>query len=216
MEVPKNTRWSFKYLLKIRPEVAPILVGLAQEVSTSYIWDKLRPPAPKVPWHHLVWFSGRIPKHSIIVWMALLNRLPTRVRLLRMGLAIESDKCLLCDNEAETRDHLFFECQFARDIWGSILNLCCISRECCSWKSELAWATLLLKGKSLIVVILKLAWSGNIYGIWNERNGRLFGNRARSNDELLGDIKETIHIRLAGKAFNRLDLLYVLIGALPE
>ncbi|XP_039071270.1 uncharacterized protein LOC120218393 [Hibiscus syriacus] len=207
MEVPKNASWSFKYLLKIRPEAAPILVGQVQEVSTSYIWDKLCSPAPKVPWHHLVWFSGRIPKHSIIVWMTLLNRLPTRVRLLRMGLDIETDKCLLCGAEAETRDHLFFECQFSKELWGFILNLCCISRKGCSCESELAWASLLFKGKSLIVGILKLVWSRHIYCIWNERNVRLFGNRARLKDELLGDIKETIRIRLVGKVLNRLDLV---------
>ncbi|XP_039045913.1 uncharacterized protein LOC120185900 [Hibiscus syriacus] len=175
MEVPKNASWSFKYLLKIRPEVAPIFVGQVQEVSTRYIWDKLRSPAPKVPWHHLVWFSGRIPKHSIIVWMAILNRLPTRVRLLRTGLAIETDKCLLCCEEAETKDHIFFEWQFAKELWGSILELFCISREPCSWEGELAWASLLFKGKSFIVGILKLAWSRHIYGIWKEMNADCLG-----------------------------------------
>ncbi|XP_039021839.1 uncharacterized protein LOC120154051 [Hibiscus syriacus] len=123
-----------------------------------------------------------------------------------MGLAIETDKCLLCGEEAETRDHIFFDCQFAKELWESILELCCISRGACSWVSELAWATLLFKGKSLIVGILKLAWSGHIYSIWKERNKRLFGNRARSKEEVLGDIKEAIRIRLVGKAFNRCDL----------
>ncbi|XP_039009969.1 uncharacterized protein LOC120138595 [Hibiscus syriacus] len=33
--------------LWVVPEVAPIFVGLVQEVSRSYIWDKLRPPALK-------------------------------------------------------------------------------------------------------------------------------------------------------------------------
>ncbi|KAE8675169.1 hypothetical protein F3Y22_tig00111693pilonHSYRG00142 [Hibiscus syriacus] len=150
----------------------------------------------------MVWFFGRIPKHTIIVWMAILNRLPTRVRLLRVGLAIESDSCLFCGNEAETRDHLFFECHFAKDLWSSILDLCCIPHVACSWEGELAWASLLLKGNYLIVKILKLACTGHAYSVWKERNSRLFGNRARSKGKLLGDIKEAIQLRLGGKSFN--------------
>ncbi|KAE8690595.1 hypothetical protein F3Y22_tig00110893pilonHSYRG00037 [Hibiscus syriacus] len=180
-----------------------LFLGRVRDLSVRwYIWEELRSPAPKVAWHHMVWFSGRIPKHTIIVWMAILNRLPTRVRLLRMGLAIESDSCLFCGNKAETRDHLFFECHFAKDLWSSILDLCCIPRVACSWEGELAWASLLLKGNSLIVKILKLAWTGHVYSVWKERNSRLFGNRARSKEELLGDIKEAIQLLLGGKSFN--------------
>ncbi|XP_039008453.1 uncharacterized protein LOC120136510 [Hibiscus syriacus] len=137
--------------------------------------------------------------------MAILNRLPIRDRLLRMGMAIESNRCLLCGNEAESRDHLFFECRFANDLWGSILELCCISRVAGRWDGELAWASLMLKGKSLIVRLLKLAWSGHVYNLWNERNNRLYGSDARSNDAVLEDIKETIRFRLEGKCFNRAD-----------
>ena len=31
---------------------------------TSHTWDFLRVSLPKVPWYHLVWFPGNIPRHS--------------------------------------------------------------------------------------------------------------------------------------------------------
>ncbi|XP_039066533.1 uncharacterized protein LOC120212215 [Hibiscus syriacus] len=192
MEAPMNASWSFKYLLKIRPDVAHLFLGQVRDLSTRYIWEELHTSAPKVACHHLVWFSGRIPNHNIIIWMTILNRLPTRVRLLRMGLAIESDRCLLYDNEANTKDNLFFECRFAKELWGSIMELCCISREASSWDEELVWASLLLKGKSLIVRMLKLAWTSHVYSIWKERNSRLFRSIAISKEEVLEDIKEAI------------------------
>ncbi|KAE8717299.1 hypothetical protein F3Y22_tig00110053pilonHSYRG00064 [Hibiscus syriacus] len=104
----------------------------------------MRIKVPKVSWHHLVWFLGRIPKyipkHIIIVWMVILNRLLTRVKLLRMGLNIDNDKCVHCGIEVESRDHLLFECGFARELWGAILALCGVNRRVSSWERELAWA----------------------------------------------------------------------------
>ncbi|KAE8658820.1 VQ motif-containing family protein [Hibiscus syriacus] len=66
--------------------------------------------------------SGLVPhsKHSIILWMAVLDRLPTRVRLMRMGLVIENDRCLFCDLVPETRNHILFECDNAKSLWKSL------------------------------------------------------------------------------------------------
>jgi hypothetical protein len=32
------------------------------------------------------------------------------------------DKCLLCDQQEETTQHILVACVFARDIWAQILN----------------------------------------------------------------------------------------------
>ena len=45
--------------------------------ATSHTWDFLRGTQTKVPWYHLVWFTGNIPRHSFIVWLAMLNKLST-------------------------------------------------------------------------------------------------------------------------------------------
>ncbi|MBA0548321.1 hypothetical protein Golob_019429, partial [Gossypium lobatum] len=44
--------------------------------------------------------------------------------------------------------------------------LCSIHRAVGTWRQELAWAILKLKGKSLLVAILKLALSAYLYLIW--------------------------------------------------
>ncbi|XP_039009143.1 uncharacterized protein LOC120137444 [Hibiscus syriacus] len=41
------------------------------------IWQEIRVKEIKVPWHSLIWFPQHIPKHSLIAWMAILDRLPT-------------------------------------------------------------------------------------------------------------------------------------------
>ncbi|XP_039031706.1 uncharacterized protein LOC120166515 [Hibiscus syriacus] len=177
------------------------IINYIEQLCSRFFWKRSDLPAggARVSWKkHLVWFPGRIPKHSIIVWMAILNRLPTRARLLSMGLNIENDMCLMCGVAAECRDHLFFGCNFTRGLWGATLALCGLYRGVRGWDSELSWAICCLKGKSLIMRILQLAWACHVYCIWRERNYRLYGGCARLMDALLQDIKIVVRIRLMG------------------
>ncbi|XP_038993423.1 uncharacterized protein LOC120117185 [Hibiscus syriacus] len=81
MNIPMNVSWGFKYILKIRPSVSHLFASPDRNLSTRSIWEALRSRAPKVPWQHIVWFPGRIPKHSVKAWMTILDRIPTRIRL---------------------------------------------------------------------------------------------------------------------------------------
>ncbi|KAE8698592.1 hypothetical protein F3Y22_tig00110597pilonHSYRG00465 [Hibiscus syriacus] len=85
---------------------------------------------------------------------------------------------------------------FAKELWGNVLSLCGIMRNVSTWDRELDWATKLLRGRSLIVQVLKLALVGHVYGLWCERNSRLFEGRARLVGDVLNDIRDTIQIRL--------------------
>ena len=50
--------------------------------SIVEVWRVTRPRKEKVLWHRLLLGSLTIPKHLVIVWMAILNRLPTMDRLI--------------------------------------------------------------------------------------------------------------------------------------
>ncbi|XP_038990950.1 uncharacterized protein LOC120113971 [Hibiscus syriacus] len=180
MSIPTNVSWSFRYILRVRPSVLHLFTGPIHNLSVRSIRDNLRIIFPKVSWQHLVWFPGRIPKHIIIVWMAILDRLPTR------------------------RPSVLW-LQFCKGPMGAILALCGVYRGACSWEGELAWATYCFKGKSLIARVFRLAWAGHVYSIWKERNCRLYGGSARSVDALLQDIKAVIQIRLERSTICRSD-----------
>ncbi|KAH1067751.1 hypothetical protein J1N35_032738 [Gossypium stocksii] len=150
----------------------------------------------KVPWQRLIWFPLHVPKHSLIAWMAILNRQPTRDRLIACGLNIDSS-CLLCSSATETRDRIYFEREFSRRLWGLILVLCGITRSIGTWVQELNWAMAYLKGNSLIVCILKLVWTAFIH---------IFGKPYNSLEVLLSRIQE-VRIRLNGKQINRMDTI---------
>ncbi|XP_039051992.1 uncharacterized protein LOC120193596 [Hibiscus syriacus] len=110
----KGTRVSWKIVCLLKFE-GGLRINDIRDLSTRYMGRTLH-LCPKVTWHHLVWFSGRIPKHNIIEWMAILNRLPTR----RQEITTSLNTDLLRN-------------------WGSILELCCISRGDSSWDGELGF-----------------------------------------------------------------------------
>ena len=95
--------------------------------------------------------------------------------------------CVFC-NEQETRNHLFFECQFSQGIW-SIMRRCGLNRRILSWENEVKWAVERLKGKALISTLLKIAWTAFIYNVWRERNGRVFAQKYGSDEQIISTLK---------------------------
>ena len=70
----------------------------------------------------MIWAPFVMPKHSMIAWMTMINRLPTKDRLKSWGMAVDGT-CVLCKQEEESRDHLFFECLFSQKLWHEISDL---------------------------------------------------------------------------------------------
>ncbi|KAE8681719.1 hypothetical protein F3Y22_tig00111310pilonHSYRG00062 [Hibiscus syriacus] len=159
--INSTASWSFKRLLKFRPEAHQILSSSA--IKVTKIWDSIRDKKAKAPWQKL---------------------------LQRMGLISESI-CVLCKSEQETRDRLFLKCPTAVTIWTTVFSLSGLRFTACSWEVLIASASSNWKGKSLLTIIMKIALNALIYTLWEERNKRVFQNRTRSAVAILKAIKDT-------------------------
>ena len=53
--------------------------------SITKTWESIRLPAPQVYWEKAVWFKHAVNKHAFHFWVANLNRLPVRERLVTWG-----------------------------------------------------------------------------------------------------------------------------------
>ncbi|KAL9298725.1 putative reverse transcriptase zinc-binding domain-containing protein [Arabidopsis thaliana] len=84
--------------------------------STKDTWNHTRTTANKVSWHKRVWFAQATPKHAFCMWLAVHNRLSTGDRMLQWNSGVNAT-CVLCNHELETRDHIFFSCGYAKEIW---------------------------------------------------------------------------------------------------
>lgn len=65
-------------------------ISCASSFSSAKTWDFLRPRGDLQPWVSFVWFKGAVPKHAFNMWVANLDRLPTRKRLTEWGKQIQS------------------------------------------------------------------------------------------------------------------------------
>ena len=75
-------------------------------------------PAPIPRPFHWLWKSCCQQKHITFFWLLLYDILNTRDMLQRKQIFIVDYTCVLCNSGSlETRDRLFFNCQFAQVCW---------------------------------------------------------------------------------------------------
>ncbi|GJT23297.1 RNA-directed DNA polymerase, eukaryota, reverse transcriptase zinc-binding domain protein [Tanacetum coccineum] len=70
-------------------------------------------------------------KLNVFMWRMLLEKLPTRSNLAIRGLAVSCSLCLNCRMGVETRDHLFFVCPMALDLFRLLGRWC--KKFNCNW-----------------------------------------------------------------------------------
>ncbi|CAN1154352.1 hypothetical protein LINPERPRIM_LOCUS41081 [Linum perenne] len=139
--------------------------------SVSTIWKVLRLVYPVIDWGEMVWKAPSIPRHSFICWLVMLDRLKTRDKLLKWGIRCSS-MCVLCNVDAESREHIFLCCSYSTQV-----------REACRFPSSLqvtCWKDLVKSivdydGDGRMSVWFK--WRAYIYHIWRERWCRTHGTR---------------------------------------
>lgn len=147
--------------------------------STGTVYNKLCEEGSLVPWFRTIWTKSGIPRHNFLSWLFVLNRCPTRDRIMHWGHQT-NPLCLLCNQYDENIDHLFFMCQYSWNLWGSLSLRCGIHPER-AWDRVLAQIQTICPS-SIKGTLLRLCWKGCIYWTWMERNARLHRQIFRSSD----------------------------------
>lgn len=100
--------------------------GVHGTFSIKKAWDTTRRRNSKVDWYNIVWYHHHIPKHTILVWVAIHGKLMTKNKLLTFGI-IQDATCRLCNSATESLDHLFFSCSFTNEIWSRLMRRCSLN-----------------------------------------------------------------------------------------
>ncbi|KAJ9556005.1 hypothetical protein OSB04_010619 [Centaurea solstitialis] len=87
-------------------------VGSIRKALTDII---LRRGRPNRVWNKIVPLKVRICN-----WRARIDRLPTKVNLIKRNLLIEDDTCALCNTTSKTNDHVFIGCQKTIEVQNNI------------------------------------------------------------------------------------------------
>ncbi|GJY12210.1 RNA-directed DNA polymerase, eukaryota, reverse transcriptase zinc-binding domain protein [Tanacetum coccineum] len=91
--------------------------GKESNFSVKQVYDDLKGSGEEVTWATIVWFSQNIPKHSFIVWMEILNKLTTQDKV-KNWRSYDMMACPLCNQDIDSHQHLFFQCQYANQFWA--------------------------------------------------------------------------------------------------
>lgn len=135
---------------------------------SSKTWDILHLSPPAVQWHEAIWFKGNIPKHSFIAWVLALNRMPMWDRLQNWSMNVPTT-CLLCASTNETRDHIFFTCQYSMEFCTAIFAYSGLAPPS-AFEDVLLW-TKTCSTNQRIKTICKF--------LWKERNTRYYISMSR-------------------------------------
>ncbi|KAL2235456.1 UNVERIFIED_CONTAM: hypothetical protein Sindi_1277800 [Sesamum indicum] len=139
--------------------------------TTQALYRLFAHPEPKEGWSSLLLGSLKIPRHSFILWLAILGKLPTTDKSWLSHLRV----CILCDEGAtESHPHLFFRCRFSRQCLYEIRRRIRFHWPNRDWATDIEWATRKWRGKHIINRAYHTLLAACVYHIWKERNLRRF------------------------------------------
>nr|GEV19890.1 RNA-directed DNA polymerase, eukaryota [Tanacetum cinerariifolium] len=71
-----------------------------------------------------VWDKNIPRKVNIFIWRLSLDRLPHKLNLSSRGIDIQTISCPSCNDNMESSNHIFFECNIAKFIWMLVRKWC--------------------------------------------------------------------------------------------
>jgi len=163
--------------------------------STRDTWNHTRTPSPVVTWHKSVWFAGGTPKFSFCVWLAAHNRLATGDRMLSWNRGL-STGCALCNHTLETRNHLFFSCVYASEIWQALTRNIYGAKYTTHWNDLIAATSGHWQDRTK-GFIARYVFQATIHTIWRERNNRRHGEQPNPPVRLIRWIDKQVRDRLS-------------------
>ncbi|XP_062085554.1 uncharacterized protein LOC133791650 [Humulus lupulus] len=149
----------------------------------------------KVHWAKYVWERFSVPKHRFVLWLAMMQRLRTRIFIQKYNSSIDPS-CLFYGDYNEDVHYLFFQCKYSRQCLLQV-------KEWLGWKVKTEEYGSLLQwiGKTrrwsrfqkstLIAVIASL-----IYHIWRVRNVILWSQKVWSIAHTVQAIQRDIRLRI--------------------
>lgn len=109
------------------------------------------------------------PKWIFTPRLAILDRLATKERLARWGVATDL-LCPFCNQVNESLNHLFFQCCVSGAIWKKLFTWQGIHRNSLSRQEEITWAVQCCGGHSKGSTIYRIVLDADVYQLWIERN----------------------------------------------
>ena len=140
--------------------------------STKNTWSLFHQQAQTVDWHKSLWFKHHTPKFACFTWLVIQNCLTIGDRMLQWSSSI-NPAYVFC-NQLETRDHLFFSCPFAAEVWSRLTKNLLRGRLTTDW-IEIIEITKDNSQDFLSKFLTRYVFQLSIHSLWRKRNDRRHG-----------------------------------------
>ena len=104
--------------------------------------------------------------------------------------------CIFCNNDLETRDHLFFACSFVSRIWKDLAANIFKTRYTSNWHTLLNTISAPWSDRTESFVV-RYVFQTVAYTIWRERNRRKHGEKPTSAPLLIKWVDSQVRNRLS-------------------
>ncbi|CAN1831724.1 Putative ribonuclease H protein At1g65750 [Linum perenne] len=123
--------------------------------------------------YQVVWMRHVPTKVAGFVWQVAHGKVSTIDNLVQRGLMIPN-RCVLCGVDAESIVHLFRECSFACQVWSFFSSRLSLFGPFPRSIKDWLWAWKGLNCGLVFEPCIKRLIHGVLWGIWGERNNRIF------------------------------------------
>ncbi|XP_074277358.1 uncharacterized protein LOC141600997 [Silene latifolia] len=118
---PPNTSWYWRRICRVRDHFTAAYqhnqwtTQQGKEYTIAKGYELIIDKGAKLIWHNMVWNKWNIPKHNFISWVYHHRNMNTMEKLYRLEIN-EEGTCCICKNSTEITDHMFFQCQYSREV----------------------------------------------------------------------------------------------------
>ncbi|XP_056695649.1 uncharacterized protein [Spinacia oleracea] len=149
--------------------------------SIKLAYNSLLPVNARQPWATVIWDRLGVPKHRFITWLAMLDRLNTKEKLMKIGVT-DDNLCLLCGTVVENQNHLFFSCEYSSKCWDNVSKWLGIAPATSDLHKLIHWVQKrkISKFRKGVIITGILC---TVYHIWKERNNALWNAQIRRIDK---------------------------------
>ncbi|XP_019251098.1 PREDICTED: uncharacterized protein LOC109230014 [Nicotiana attenuata] len=198
MDIPQQASWMVRKIIEAREIMQQLPTAYLNQSSIKQIYLGMLGNHSKVTWRTLMFHNEARPKARFTMWMQCHGRLMTADRLANWGIQI-STRCCLCNEADESHTHLFCECSFTKAVRGRLMQWLRIQvSPNHTYTQMMAWITTQAKGKSCAARVMKMVYAEHIYGIWRERNSRIFEEISRTTEQVAREVACVCNARAQG------------------
>ncbi|XP_013739454.2 uncharacterized protein LOC106442299 [Brassica napus] len=166
----------------------------ASVFSSKKTWLHIRSTQQICEWSKGIWFTQSTPKYSFLFWVALRQRLKTYDRIQQWNGAVDAT-CVLCKVTNETCHHLFFSCDYSKQIWKALVGRILQRAFTTSW-NELIEIISSARMPPTEQFLIRYAFQATVHALWRERNARRHGEQPQPATTLTKFVDKTIRLKL--------------------